>query len=117
MLAEIDSADWQGDASISSDGLMLFFASARSGGVGGTDVWYSTRATTSDLWGAPVNSGLNVNSGDGDKHPGISLAGNKLYFDRDVAGESHIFSAEIIPEPSTIMLLGILALLRRKLKK
>lgn len=40
---------------IAPDGLTLWFASDRSGGSGGLDVWRSTRPTRSAAWSAPVN--------------------------------------------------------------
>ena len=39
--------------SVSADGLSLFFTSTRSGGVGGMDIWVTTRETTDDPWVRP----------------------------------------------------------------
>ncbi len=44
------------------DGLSLYMASNRPGGVGGLDIWVATRAHRGDPWGAPVNLGAPVNS-------------------------------------------------------
>ena len=42
-------------ASISADGLALYFNSIRPGGRGGYDIWMSTRASKNAPWGPPVN--------------------------------------------------------------
>jgi WD40-like Beta Propeller Repeat len=44
--------------SIRRDGLEMFFVSNRPGGCGGSDIWVSTRASTSDSWSPPVNLGF-----------------------------------------------------------
>ena len=66
-----------GLACTSSDGLSLFFASQRSGGYGGWDLWISTRATTEDPWQEPVNLGPKVNSPDPGR-PGTTAVGPRL---------------------------------------
>ena len=67
-------------ASISADGLALYFNSARPGGYGDKDLWVTTRPTTNDIWTEPVNLGPTVNSSDGDARPCISSDGLSLYF-------------------------------------
>jgi Tol biopolymer transport system component len=61
--------------------LTLYFASNRPGGSGDFDIWVTTRKTTKDAWGQPVNLGLTVNSPYSDNHPSISADGLTLYFD------------------------------------
>src|SRR4029453_5848272 len=39
------------------DGLSLYIASNRPGGVGGLDIWVASREHRGDPWGAPVNVG------------------------------------------------------------
>ena len=46
----------------SPDGLRLYLASNRPGGLGGLDIWVAERATTDAAWGAPTNMGEPVNS-------------------------------------------------------
>jgi hypothetical protein len=46
----------------SPDGLSLFMASTRPGGLGGLDIWIARRDSTSEPFGAPVNPGPPVNS-------------------------------------------------------
>jgi Tol biopolymer transport system component len=66
---------------MSADGLTLYFASDRPGGSGDFDLYVSTRKTTDDPWGEPVNLGPTVNSRYYDNHPCISADGLTLYFD------------------------------------
>ncbi|MHC4433879.1 MAG: TolB family protein [Planctomycetota bacterium] len=66
--------------SISADGLSLYFSSQRAGGYGGLDLWVTTRETTIDDWGPPVNLGPTVNSTASDAFPSISTDGRTLFF-------------------------------------
>jgi Tol biopolymer transport system component len=66
--------------SISTDGISLFFVCNRPEGFGKRDIWVTTRPTTKNLWGEPVNLGPTVNSADHDYAPDISANGLTLYF-------------------------------------
>ena len=66
--------------SISADGLSLYFVSSRTGGVAGRDIWVTTRETTDDPWGTPVNLGPTINSPVSDGGVSISSDGLSLYF-------------------------------------
>jgi hypothetical protein len=66
--------------SISADGLTLFFASSRPGGYGNSDLYVTTRQTTDDPFGPPVNLGPTVNSSSLDSGPCISIDGLSLFF-------------------------------------
>jgi Tol biopolymer transport system component len=68
------------------DGLEIFFDSNRPGGIGGLDLWTSTRVSTSDAWSAPTNLGANVNSSANELRPSLSWEGAKLYFGSTRAG-------------------------------
>lgn len=63
----------------SPDGYSLYLASDRPGGLGGIDIWVSSRASTSDPWGAPVNLGEPVNSAADDFCP-TPVRGGGLFF-------------------------------------
>jgi len=68
---------------ISADSLSLYFngwLNNRPGGYGKTDIWVTTRATTGDDWGPPVNLGATVNSSSVDGSPCISANGLELFF-------------------------------------
>jgi hypothetical protein len=70
--------DWI--ASISTDGLTLYFQSNRPGGYGATDLYMTTRATGNDPWGPAVNLGPTINSSATDADVWISADGLELYF-------------------------------------
>jgi len=77
---DVNSPQDEESASISADGLTLYFNSNRPGGYGSYDIWMTTRATKNDPWGPPVNLGPNINSYSGDDGPVISTDGLELYF-------------------------------------
>ena len=71
------------------DGLEIFFASGRPGGLNPyvtPDLWTSTRASTSDPWSPPVSLGPVVNSDQYDFHPTLSFDGTTLYFASERGG-------------------------------
>ena len=82
----VNSPDDELALGISTDGLSLTFTSNRAGGSGGYDLWRTTRATTSDPWGAPVNLGPTVNSSDNEYTLGVSPDDRTLYFSSDRPG-------------------------------
>ena len=81
----VNSSSHEGCACISADGVALYFQ-RRPGGYGGYDLWVTTRATTEDPWGTPVNLGPTVNSSASDIGPCISTDGLQLYFCSDRPG-------------------------------
>ena len=82
----INSEYYEGNSSISSDGLSLFFVSDRPGGYGSRDIYVSTRATINDPWSEPVNLGPIVNSPAWDSGANISSDGLILFFSSDRPG-------------------------------
>jgi len=66
---------------ITSDGKGMFFGSKRDAGYGGMDLWVSQRI--GDIWGEPVNLGLNVNTTADEGWPYISTDGQELWFNRN----------------------------------
>ncbi len=71
---------------ISRDGKTFYMASNRAGGLGGIDIWVSTRERVNDPWGPPVNAGAPVNSADNDFCPTISRDGHRFFFVSNRAG-------------------------------
>lgn len=61
------------------DGLSFYIASNRPGGLGGQDIWVSTRAATDAPWGPFVNVGAPINSSSDDFCPSPA-PGNILFF-------------------------------------
>jgi hypothetical protein len=98
----VNSSSYDVDTGISSDGRMLFFASDRSGGYGSAtdDIWVTTRKTTDDPWGEPMNLGSPVNSSAWEDCPNVSADGSTLFFRYSQSGRhggGDIWQAPIIP--------------------
>jgi hypothetical protein len=74
-----NSEGWESQAAISCDGRTLYFASNRSGGVGGTDLYVCERQPDG-TWGDAVNLGANINSKLDEEAPFITNDGQTLYF-------------------------------------
>jgi Tol biopolymer transport system component len=87
-VAELNSPYRDTRTAIRKDGLEMFFASNRPGGLGVIDLWVATRASTTEPWGVPVNLGPVVNSSFNDGAPAISRDGRSLYFYSDRPGGS-----------------------------
>ena len=68
---------------ISADGLSLYFSSERPGGLGLRDLWMTTRATTNDEWGEPINLGSTINTEFNERRMWISSDGLMLMFQSD----------------------------------
>jgi peptidoglycan-associated lipoprotein len=82
---------------LSADGKVLYFASRRTGGYGGADIWYSTFDAKANVWGKPVNAGPAVNTDGNELYPTLSDDGKKLYFSSDThpgMGGLDIFMAQ-----------------------
>ncbi len=70
---------WESQAAVSCDGSILYFASNRPGGLGGTDIWFTVRLPTG-LWSAPTNMGPKINTPYDEEAPFITNDGRTLYF-------------------------------------
>lgn len=66
-------------ASINADGDLIYFASNRPGGLGGTDI-YACKKTPQGTWGLPQNLGKEINTPQNEDFPNISPDGKILYF-------------------------------------
>jgi hypothetical protein len=82
----VNSPTNEASHSMSADNLELYFASRRAGGVGGIDLWVSTRLVPEDEWGSPTNLGPVVNSPVEDMGVCLSPDGLELYFQSTRAG-------------------------------
>jgi beta-lactamase regulating signal transducer with metallopeptidase domain len=82
----VNSLYVDGGPCISADGLELYFVSDRAGGSGGPDIWVTTRATTSDDLGPPMNLGALLNSASRDVGQSLSADGLQLYFSSNRPG-------------------------------
>jgi Tol biopolymer transport system component len=78
--ATVNSTGDEFGPAVSKDGRALYFASTRSGGEGGQDLWVSYRASTSGAWGPPQNLGPVINTGTTESGPALSRDGHWLFF-------------------------------------
>lgn len=78
--AVINSASNDQQPAISKDGLSLYFASTRAGGLGGFDMYVSQRASVDDAWGSPINLGPALNTTSDEGNPAFSRDGHVLFF-------------------------------------
>ncbi len=76
----VNSAADDSRPNVRLDGLEIVFDSTRPGGLGGPDIWLSSRQSTSGSWSAPVNLGAPINSAAAESRPSLSRGGDRLYF-------------------------------------
>src|SRR2546427_1504921 len=91
----INTAAAESAPTVSEDGQLLFFFSARPGGFGGADIYVSHRVSTNadgDVWGDPVNLGPDVNTEAAEQGPYYVKGGGEgnasVYFNRPTPGGS-----------------------------
>jgi hypothetical protein len=77
--SELNTTSVDGCPIQSPDGLRLYMASNRPGGVGGLDIWVAQRPSANAPWGAPENLGEPVNSSADDFCP-TPVRGMGLFF-------------------------------------
>lgn len=75
----VNSKGFESAATISSDGKTLFFASHRTGGKGGKDI-YMTRKLPTGEWAQPQNLGNHINTKYDENFPNLFYDGTTLYF-------------------------------------
>ncbi|MCQ2263412.1 MAG: OmpA family protein [Bacteroidales bacterium] len=100
-LSNINREDsWESQPTLSSDGNILFFASDRPGGYGGSDIWMSERDANGN-WQSPVNLGPIINSKGNERSPFLHTDSRTLYFssspsnDRPGIGGMDIFYSKL----------------------
>jgi hypothetical protein len=76
---EVNTTSLDGCPIQSPDGLSLYMASNRPGGLGGLDIWVARRSSTTAPWGAPENLGEPVNSS-ADEFCPTPIRGGRLFF-------------------------------------
>jgi len=84
--APVNSSANESFPCISADGLSLYFASYRPGGLGGHDLYVTTRETKSAQWSPPVNLGPPVNTSASEFCTGISADELSLFLSTGVFG-------------------------------
>ncbi|NND07597.1 MAG: OmpA family protein [Saprospiraceae bacterium] len=94
----VNSKYWDGQPTLSANGLTLYFSSSRPGGVGGRDLWSTSR--TPKGWSSPTNL-FRLNTKDNDESPFLHLDGTSLYFMSDGHpgyGGTDLFLSRLIDE-------------------
>jgi outer membrane protein OmpA-like peptidoglycan-associated protein/Tol biopolymer transport system component len=77
-LNALNTEYWESHPSLAADGRTLYFVSDRPGGIGGQDIYVSTRV--GDNWTAPQNLGTSINTPGHEASPFIAADGKTLYF-------------------------------------
>lgn len=90
-IAELSSGDQDWNAFVLPDGLKVYLNSQRSGG-GSYDIWYATRASTSDSWGPMQRAAeLSTTAAEGDMW--VDPTDRVIVFDSTRDGDSNLFMA------------------------
>ncbi len=76
---DINTHKWETHASLSVDGKIMYFTSARSGGFGGLDI-YKSMLKDNGEWGKAENLGATINTSDDEETPTILPDGKTLFF-------------------------------------
>ncbi len=74
----INTRWWDSQPTLSGNGKTLYFSSARRGGFGGTDIWYS-ELQDNGVWSVAKNLGPIVNTSDDDVSPFLHWDGQTMY--------------------------------------
>jgi hypothetical protein len=91
-LTELNTSSEDEQPAIRRDGLEMFFISnypdkpCLGPGTPGGDIYVSTRGSTSEPWGTPVNLGAPINTLRAEGRPALSFDGKSLYFFSDGHG-------------------------------
>lgn len=80
--SNVNSKYWDSQAILSSDGKTLYFASKRSGGYGGSDIWKS-ELKKDGSWEQPINLGDSINTSGNEMAPYIHADTKTFYFSSD----------------------------------
>ncbi|MGQ0827597.1 MAG: hypothetical protein ACT4ON_04285 [Bacteroidota bacterium] len=75
----VNTPNWETSACLTPDGNTLYFISDRAGGVGGRDIWKSTKLPNGN-WSFAQNLGSPVNTPYDEESPYIHPSGNVLFF-------------------------------------
>lgn len=79
-MTTVNSNSWDSNPSLSADGRILYFASSRAGGVGGSDIWAVRLDSNGEAIGRPQSLGPPINTEYDEVSPFIHPDGKSLYF-------------------------------------
>ncbi len=87
LIGELNGPGFHFGAAIRRDGLEIYIASSRPGGLNNPafDIWVSTRTSISSPWGTPTLA-ARINTLSNERYPQMSPDGSILYFHSDRAG-------------------------------
>jgi tetratricopeptide (TPR) repeat protein len=103
LLGDVNTAEWEGSATFSSDMQTLFFASERPGGYGGRDIYQATRLPDG-TWGNVRNLGPTINTPYNEDAPFLHPNNITLMFSSEghnSMGGYDIFKTQLKPIDST----------------
>jgi len=111
-LTSINSSAWDFHPHICADGLTLYFASMRSGT---SQLFRATRPELSAPFGPPEHLSFFDRPGSSLQYPFLSSDGTTFLYAMSVDGGAYDIYVSYVPEPSTVLLLGLglLALMRK----
>lgn len=92
-LTALNTPQRDSDPAITANGLELFFSSSRTGGMGGDDIYYTSRPNTSAAWAAPTNLTV-LDSTVGDLSVEITGDGQHLWFVSNRSGMGDIYTSD-----------------------
>jgi WD40-like Beta Propeller Repeat len=87
---ELNTGSQESSPELSSDGLIMFFTSNRSGGT--RNVWTSTRTSRTDVWGTPIEV-MELSSSSDEPNLAISSDGKEAIIDSGRDGERDLYRA------------------------
>jgi len=82
MGGNVNSNKWDSQPSISPDGTTIYFASARPGGKGGSDIW-KINLLPNGQWSRAINLGDTINTDKDENSPFMHFDNQTLYFCSD----------------------------------
>lgn len=99
---EVNTGAWEGHATFSADMRVMYFASERSGGYGGRDIWMAVLGEDG-RWGNVRNLGPKINTAENEDAPFLHPNGLILLFSSEAhnsMGGYDIFQTELTPKDS-----------------
>ncbi len=91
-ITTVNTTAKESDASFTDNRLELFFISRRSGGMGGDDIWTSSRTNVANAWGTPIVVSP-VNSTVEDSSVEISTDASRMWFASTRSGLGDIYTS------------------------
>ena len=91
-ITSLNTPQRDSDPALTANGLELFFSSSRQGGMGGDDIYYTKRATTTSAWDPPTSL-AGLSSASADLSVEITGDGQHLWFQSLRSGMGDIYTS------------------------